>query len=173
LACSCVTWEGKGDAGFFLPGGDRVLFTSTRALHVSEIGHSHRATVAVKQREPGLPKLTGATAQKSVVESAAFSPTPRPDTSFAGGKTIVYSRAHAAPPRQFKKRQVRQGLRSQGNGSSFATGHRTSAQFKKKKEPAKYRYDRSLDPQLSWDIADEQFGKWKFRMVRNPAKTRR
>src|SRR5204863_2835211 len=26
------------------------------------------------------------------------------------------------------------------------------AQFKKKKEPAKYRYDRSLDPQLSWDI---------------------
>src|SRR5207247_9277473 len=26
------------------------------------------------------------------------------------------------------------------------------AQFKKKKEPAKYRYERSLDPQLSWDI---------------------
>ena len=26
------------------------------------------------------------------------------------------------------------------------------AQFKKKKESAKYRYDRSLDPQLSWDI---------------------
>src|SRR5437667_7534429 len=26
------------------------------------------------------------------------------------------------------------------------------AQFKKKKEPATYRYDRSLDPQLSWDI---------------------
>ncbi len=26
------------------------------------------------------------------------------------------------------------------------------AQFKKKKEPAKYRYDRSIDPQLSWDI---------------------
>jgi adenine-specific DNA-methyltransferase len=25
------------------------------------------------------------------------------------------------------------------------------AQFKKKKEPAKYRYDRSLDPQLSWE----------------------
>lgn len=26
------------------------------------------------------------------------------------------------------------------------------AQFKKKKPPATYRYDRSLDPQLSWDI---------------------
>jgi adenine-specific DNA-methyltransferase len=26
------------------------------------------------------------------------------------------------------------------------------AQFKKKKDPATYRYDRSLDPQLSWDI---------------------
>ena len=26
------------------------------------------------------------------------------------------------------------------------------AQFRKKKAPATYRYDRSLDPQLSWDI---------------------
>jgi adenine-specific DNA-methyltransferase len=32
------------------------------------------------------------------------------------------------------------------------------AQFKKKKDPAKYRYDRSLDPQLSWDInADREY----------------
>src|SRR6516164_4075445 len=30
------------------------------------------------------------------------------------------------------------------------------AQFKKKREPAKYRYDRSLDPQLSWDINAER-----------------
>src|SRR5436189_6119161 len=30
------------------------------------------------------------------------------------------------------------------------------AQFKKKKEPAKYRYDRSLDPQLSWDISADR-----------------
>ena len=30
------------------------------------------------------------------------------------------------------------------------------AQFKKKKEPAKYRYDQSLDPQLSWDINEDR-----------------
>jgi hypothetical protein len=28
----------------------------------------------------------------------------------------------------------------------------TQATFKKKKEPVKYRFDRSLDPELSWDI---------------------
>jgi adenine-specific DNA-methyltransferase len=32
------------------------------------------------------------------------------------------------------------------------------APFNKKKEPAKYRYDRSLDPQLTWDInADRDY----------------
>jgi adenine-specific DNA-methyltransferase len=42
------------------------------------------------------------------------------------------------------------------------------AQFKKKKEPAKYRYDRSLDPQLSWDInADREYAESLIDKVRN------
>src|SRR6266545_3341672 len=42
------------------------------------------------------------------------------------------------------------------------------AQFKKKKEPAKYRYDRSLDPQLSWDInADREYAEALIEKVRN------
>ena len=41
------------------------------------------------------------------------------------------------------------------------------AQFKKKKEPAKYRYDRSLDPQLSWDInADRESAESLIEKVR-------
>src|SRR5438034_1807271 len=41
------------------------------------------------------------------------------------------------------------------------------AQFKKKKEPAKYRYDRSLDPQLSWDInADREHAEALIENVR-------
>jgi len=42
------------------------------------------------------------------------------------------------------------------------------AQFKKKKEPAKYRYDRSLDPQLSWDInADREYAEALIEKVRS------
>src|SRR6266700_3703886 len=42
------------------------------------------------------------------------------------------------------------------------------AQFKKKKEPAKYRYDRSLDPQLSWDInADREHAEALIENVRS------
>jgi adenine-specific DNA-methyltransferase len=42
------------------------------------------------------------------------------------------------------------------------------AQFKKKKEPAKYRYDRSLDPQLSWDInADREHAEALIEKVRS------
>src|SRR5437764_113227 len=42
------------------------------------------------------------------------------------------------------------------------------AQFKKKKEPAKYGYDRSLDPQLSWDInADREYAEALIDKVRN------
>jgi adenine-specific DNA-methyltransferase len=42
------------------------------------------------------------------------------------------------------------------------------AQFKKKKEPAKYRYDRSLDPQLSWDInADREHAEVLIEKVRS------
>ena len=42
------------------------------------------------------------------------------------------------------------------------------AQFKKKKEPAKYRYDRSLDPQLSWDInADREYAESLIEKVRS------
>jgi adenine-specific DNA-methyltransferase len=42
------------------------------------------------------------------------------------------------------------------------------AQFKKKKEPAKYRYDRSLDPQLSWDInADREHAEALIEKIRN------
>src|SRR6266487_515091 len=42
------------------------------------------------------------------------------------------------------------------------------AQFKKKKEPAKYRYDRSLDPELSWDInADREHAEALIEKVRN------
>src|SRR5436190_1364172 len=42
------------------------------------------------------------------------------------------------------------------------------AQFKKKKEPAKYRYDRSLDPQLSWDInADREHAEALIEKVRD------
>jgi adenine-specific DNA-methyltransferase len=41
------------------------------------------------------------------------------------------------------------------------------SQFKKKKEPAKYRYDRSLDPQLSWDInADREHAETLLEDVR-------
>ena len=40
------------------------------------------------------------------------------------------------------------------------------AQFKKKKEPAKYRYDRSLDPQLSWDInADRDYAESPIKQI--------
>src|SRR5881392_2346744 len=42
------------------------------------------------------------------------------------------------------------------------------AQFKKKKEPAKYRYDRSLDPQLSWDInADREHADTLIEKIRS------
>src|SRR5437867_11249656 len=42
------------------------------------------------------------------------------------------------------------------------------AQFNKKKEPAKYRYDRSLDPQLSWDInADREYAEALIEKVRD------
>src|SRR5579885_919935 len=42
------------------------------------------------------------------------------------------------------------------------------AQFKKKKDPAKYRYDRSLDPQLSWDInADREHAEALIEKVRS------
>src|SRR5438552_19009733 len=42
------------------------------------------------------------------------------------------------------------------------------AQFKKKKEPAKYRYDRSLDPQLSWDInTDREYAESLIEKVRS------
>src|SRR5437867_1794261 len=42
------------------------------------------------------------------------------------------------------------------------------AQFNKKKEPAKYRYDRSLDPQLSWDInADREHTEALIEKVRS------
>src|SRR5438093_5680129 len=42
------------------------------------------------------------------------------------------------------------------------------AQFKKKKEPAKYRYDRSLDPQLSWDInADREYAEVLIEKIRD------
>src|SRR5437016_7167803 len=42
------------------------------------------------------------------------------------------------------------------------------AQFKKKKEPAKYRYDRSLDPQLSWDVnADREHAEALIQKVRS------
>src|SRR5947208_1017164 len=41
------------------------------------------------------------------------------------------------------------------------------AQFKKKKQPAKYRYDRSLDPELSWDInADREYAESLIEKVR-------
>lgn len=41
------------------------------------------------------------------------------------------------------------------------------AQFKKKKEPATYRYDRSLDPQLSWDInADREHAEALIEKIR-------
>ena len=42
------------------------------------------------------------------------------------------------------------------------------AQFKKKKEPARYRYDRSLDLQLSWDInADREHTEASIEKVRS------
>jgi adenine-specific DNA-methyltransferase len=42
------------------------------------------------------------------------------------------------------------------------------AQFKKKKEPAKHRYDRSLDPQLSWDInADREHAEALIEKIRS------
>jgi adenine-specific DNA-methyltransferase len=41
------------------------------------------------------------------------------------------------------------------------------AQFKKKKEPTAYRYDRSLDPQLSWDInADREHAEALIEKIR-------
>jgi hypothetical protein len=42
------------------------------------------------------------------------------------------------------------------------------AQFKQKREPAKYRYDRSLDPQLSWDInADREHAEALIEKIRS------
>src|SRR5438876_7767099 len=42
------------------------------------------------------------------------------------------------------------------------------AQFKKRKEPARYRYDRSLDPQVSWDInADREYAESLIEKVRS------
>src|SRR5437867_11379376 len=57
----------------------------------------------------------------------------------------------------------RRAIRSKSGKTAKAYDHKETeavirpdigiqAQFKKKKEPVKYRYDRSLDPQLSWDI---------------------
>jgi len=44
------------------------------------------------------------------------------------------------------------------------------AEFKKKKEPATYRYDRSLDPQLSWDInADREHGESLIAQIQEAA----
>jgi len=46
------------------------------------------------------------------------------------------------------------------------------AQFKKKKEPASYRYDRSLDPQLSWDIkADREHAEALIEKIRKAKST--
>src|SRR6266705_6654038 len=60
-------------------------------------------------------------------------------------------------------RMPRRAVRSKTGKTAKAYDHKETeavlrpdiglqAQFKKKKELAKYRYDRSLDPQLSWDI---------------------
>ncbi|MDW8350242.1 MAG: hypothetical protein RML49_08330 [Verrucomicrobiae bacterium] len=44
------------------------------------------------------------------------------------------------------------------------------AQFKTKKEPATYRYDRSLDPQLSWDIhADREHAEHLIAQINDAA----
>jgi len=46
------------------------------------------------------------------------------------------------------------------------------AQFKKKKEPVIYRYDRSLDPQLSWDInADREQAEALIEKIRKAKST--
>src|SRR5437867_6496820 len=73
----------------------------------------------------------------------------------------------------------RRAIRSKSGKTAKAYDHKETeavlrpdigiqAQFKKKKEPAKYRYDRSLDPQLSWDInADREYSEALIERVRN------
>lgn len=48
----------------------------------------------------------------------------------------------------------------------------TQAQFRKKKEPVRYRYDSSLAPQLSWDGRNwaREAGEWLLRLIEEAAK---